>query len=133
MPMSKSKNDLSDQFYKPDEFRLPVQHLNEFKLSDKVSLKDALDTMLVKFSKAPFNIYDRDNIFMIHDGTELFLFKLEDGEGNPKFIRTSSVRPMNNASFPSIRRIGGSSMADQRPFGHKGITLTVLGVDPPSS
>ena len=127
---TKPQKDYLLQKFKPDEFKLPAQHLIKFKLSDKVNLRDALNSLLIKFSKAPFHIYDRHNIFTIHDNLELYLFKLEENEISSKSF---SQPPLyNNLATLYPRSSNSTALKEERYFAQKAISLTIFGIDPPS-
>ncbi|CAG9333104.1 unnamed protein product [Blepharisma stoltei] len=111
----KSKNPESVPVSKlKTSYKLEVQHRNNFSVSDRLSKNESVNTLTMKFSTPPFIINNRNDLYMLIQGSDIFIFRFTEKE----------MENDEELSPPELKR---SSSFSKTKF----LTLEVFGIDKP--
>lgn len=99
-------------------FKLSLQHVNHFLVSDRLAKNESINSLVSKFAIPPFLIVNRDEIYQLVQDSDVFVFKFAERE-------QEKPMPPSEENSPTNKRSSGALMI-------RTVELEIYGIDAPS-
>ncbi|CAG9325984.1 unnamed protein product [Blepharisma stoltei] len=105
-------------------YKLPLQHTNQFIVSDRLAKNESINSLVSKFSIPPFLIDNREGLYQLAHDSDILVFKFSEIEQERIASYPKHQTTPNNS--PSHRRTSSSLIIRM-------VKLEIYGIDPPSA